>query len=305
MYKKEIMISCGVSLLLSALVILSGIKISISWAYLIVIIVSIMMNQIESKFTCMAYVMPTIFIIDEVFVLSGLKSHYFNLAYVEMILLVGILHCIEGILTLSYGGNRNWAIMTYRGKKVAGGYQAYGKWLIPLLLFSINGIYIPIVAAVVYSNASFVLTPRAKARIMGSWIFVYGLVIIVIGYLTSLGDLPLLFSMISMPILHEILFAIDTHIEQGELLYPYPKQGIRVMDFKGAVPSRIGKMDIEKGDIILKINESRVNTEEEYRAVLINKNMKLVLQKLSGAMTVVQYTYEELEEMKLVFLPPI
>jgi len=253
----------------------------------------------------MAYVMAIIFSIDEVLVLSGFKSSYFNLAYVEMILLVGILHCIEGMLTFSYGSNRNVAIMTYRGRKVAGGYQAYGKWFIPLLLFSIDGIYIPILAVVVYLNESFVLTPKVKARAMGSWIFVYGLIVIVMGYLTSLGDLPLLFSMIAMPILHEILFAIDAHMEQGELLYPYPKQGIRVMDFVDTIPSKARKSEIEKGDIILKINENSVNTEEEYRAVIMKENMRLVLKKLSGAMTVVQYTYEELEEMKLVFLPPI
>lgn len=293
------------SLLLSTLVILSGIKIPVGWAYLLVLMVSIIMSQINSKLTCMAYVMPIIFIMDETLVLSGLKSNYFNLAYVEIILLVGILHCIEGILTFSYGGNRNSAIMTYRGKKVAGGYQAYGKWFIPLLLFSINGIYIPLVAAVVYLNESFVLTPKSKARVMGSWIFIYGLTVIVIGYLTSLGDLPLLFSMLTMPILHEILFAIDTHIEQGELLYPYPKQGVRVMDFKGALPRRDRKIVIEKGDIILKVNESSVNTEEEYREGIRGGNIRLVLKKLSGALTEVQYTYEELEEMKLVFLPPI
>lgn len=293
------------SLIISALVILADIKIPISWEFILVIIVSIIVNQIDSKLTCMAYVIAILFIIDEVLVLSGLKSNYFHLAYIEMIVLVGILHCIEGILTFSYGGNRNAAIMTYRGKKVAGGYQAYGRWFIPLLLFSINGFYVPIVAAVVYLNESFVLTPKVKARRMGIWIFIYGLIVMSIGYFTSTGDLPLLLSILTMSILHEILFAIDTHIEQGELLYPYPKQGVRVMDFEEMLPSRLGKRNIEKGDIILKVNQSRVNTEEEYRAAMGKENMKLVLQKLSGAMTEVGYTYEELEGMKLVFLPPI
>lgn len=293
------------SVLLSTIVVLAGIKIYIGWAYILVLIVSIMMNQIDGKFTCMAYVMAMIFIIDEVLVLSVIKSNYFNIAYVEMILMVGGLHCIEGILTFSYGGYRHSAIMTYRGRKVAGGYQAYGKWFIPLLLFSVNGIYVPVLAVVVYLNESFVLTPKAKARIMGIWIFLYGVAVLVMGYLTSLGDLPLRLSMMSMPILHEILFAIDAHIEQGELLYPYPKQGIRVMDFRGAVPSRTKKMAIEKGDIVLKINENCVSTEEEYREGLTKGNMRLVLRKLSGALTEVQYTYEELEALELVFLPPI
>lgn len=298
------------SILLNGLIISTGIKLPIDWAYLLVLIVSIMVNQIERKFTCMAYVIPIVFSIDEVLVQLGLKTQYFNLAYVEMILLVGALHCIEGILTLIDGGNRNEAILTYKGRKVAGGYQAYGKWFIPLLLFSIDGIYIPILAVVVYLNESFVLTPKVKARVMGSWIFVYGILVIIMGYLTALGKLSLLISMMSMPILHEILFRIDTHIEQGELLYPYPKQGIRIMDFLPSPSSDKDRKEkkkhkIEKGDIILKVNEYCVNTEEDYRGVPIKENMRLVLKKLSGDITVVQYTYEELEAMKVVFLPPI
>lgn len=257
----------------------------------------------DVKLTCLAYVLAIIYVIDEILVLSGLKSEYFRLAYVEMICLVGILHAIEGILIFSFGGNQNVAIITYKGKKVAGGYQSYGRWFIPLLLFSINGLYVPIVAMLVYLNESFVLSSKAKARYMGIWIFIYGLGIIMLGYFTKKGNLPLLLTMLTMPLLHEILFAIDYHIEQGDYLYPYPNQGIRVMDFKNIIQKDRGH--IEKGDIILKINNTRINSEETYDRAIVKDKMNMVVQKVNGEILQVSYTYEELEGMKLIFLPPL
>ena len=291
------------SLLINGWIILRGIHLPLDWTYLLILSLSILMSQIDSKLTCMAYVIPTIFIIDETLVLAGLKAHYFNLAYQEMIILVGVLHCVEGILTLSCGGKRHTAIMTYRGKKAAGGYQAYGKWFIPLLLFSVQGIYIPLIVVVVYLNEGFVLSPKSKARVMGGWILIYGLSIVGLGYLTYLGKLPLLFSMLSMTILHELLFSIDTHIEKGSLLYPYPRQGIRVMELQEK--NSKGKIRIEKGDVILKVNGRIIKTEEDYLEAIEEGGIVLTLGKISGALVQVEYTKEELKSMALVFLPPL
>lgn len=293
------------SLLINGWIVLRGIHLPLDWTYLLILSLSILMSQIDSKLTCMAYVIPTIFIIDETLVLSGLKTHYFNLAYQEIIILVGVLHCVEGILTLSCGGKRHTAIMTYRGKKAAGGYQAYGKWFIPLLLFSVQGIYIPLIVVVVYLNESFVLSPRSKARVMGGWILIYGLSIVGLGYLTYLGKLPLLFSMLSMTILHELLFSIDTHMEQGELLYPYPRQGIRVMELQEKILRGKGKIRIEKGDVILKVNGILVSTEEAYHEAIGEGGIILTVKKISGALVQLEYTKEELKSMALVFLPPL
>ena len=293
-----------ISLVLNGWVILKGIQIPLDWAYLFILSLSMLMGAIDTKLTCMAYVMPTLFIVDETLVLTGLKSHYFNLAYTEMIILVGALHCIEGLLTFAYGGKRHSAIMTYRGKKAAGGYQAYGKWFIPLLFFSVQGIYIPLIAVVIYLNESFVFSPKSKSKIVGAWILMYGLSIMGLGYLTYLGKIPLLFSMLSMTILHELLFSIDTYIEQGELLYPYPKQGIRVMELEEKY-LRKDKIKIEKGDIILKVNGELIQTEEAYLKAIQEGNVKLTLKKISGALIQVEYTKKELKSMALVFLPPL
>lgn len=293
------------SLLINGWIILKGIQIPLDWSYLLILSLSMLMSLIDSKLTCMAYAMPILFLIDETLVLSGLKTHYFNLAYTEMIILVGALHCIEGILTLSCRSKEYSAIMTYRGKKAAGGYQAYSKWFIPLLLFSIQGVYIPIIVVMVYLNESFVLSPESKAKVMGGWIFVYGVSIIGLGYLTYLGKIPLLFSMLSMTILHELLFSIDTHIEQRELLYPYPREGIRVMTLQEKNGNGREKVRIERGDVILKVNGILIRTEEAYQEAMSEGTVKLTLKKISGALVQIECTKEELQSMALVFLPPL
>lgn len=296
-------VSLSISLILSIGFIVLDIKIPISWAYLLIIVVSLSMHMIGPKWTCLSYVLPIIYIIDKVLVSTGIKGQTFKLAYEEMICLVGLLHAIEGILTFSFGGNESSAIMTYKGEKVAGGYQAYRRWLVPLLLFSVQGIYVPLVAAIVYANQSFVLSPKAKARYMGSWIFIYGVVVLMLGYFTKKGNLPLLLCMLTMPMLHELLFSIDYHIEQGNLLYAYPNQGLRVMDFKEY--RKNASQYIERGDIILKVNETRVNSEEAYQKALVKGTMNLVVQKIGGEVVDMKYDYSELEQMQIIFLPPI
>ena len=138
---------------------------------------------------------------------------------------------------------------------------------------------------------------------MGSWIFIYGVVVLILGYLTKEGNLPLLLCMLTMPMLHELLFSIDDHIEQGKLLYTYPNQGLRVMDFKEY--RKNAQKYIERGDIILKVNETRVNSEEAYQKALVNETMNLVVQKIGGEVVDMKYDYNELEQMQIIFLPPM
>ena len=231
----------------------NGLTIKLEWSFLWIVLVSFIMGRIAKKLTCLAYVVAVIFMIDWIFISVELKETLFNLSYVKMISLVGILHLIEGIFTFLWGGQNSFPIITYRGEKIAGGYEASGQWLIPLLFFSIDDIYVPIIAAVVYGNQSFVLSPREKAKTMGGLIGGYGLILMSIGYLVEEELMPLTIGMLSMPLLHEFMFIIDDYIESRPLRYPLPKQGLRIMEIMG-----INTLGIIRGDIIKAINEKRL-----------------------------------------------
>lgn len=277
-----------------------GMTIQVEWSFLWIVIISLMMNQIDTRFTCLAYVIAVIYIGDFLLVQVGIKEDLLKLSYVQLMGLVGILHFIEGILTLLLGAKSTYPVMAYRGKEVAGGYKAYGKWLIPLLFFSIDGIYIPIIAAVVYCNESYVLEPKEKAQKMGALISGFGLVIMLLARLVIRGNISLGVGILSMPLLHELIFMIDSRIEEGKLKYSLPKEGIRIMQIVG--PS---SLNMSRGDIIKKMNQEKILTEEDYyRQLKASKLIKLEIEKLNGEQIQELCTAQQLKTADLVFLPP-
>lgn len=277
-----------------------GIVIQFKWSFLIIVIVSLVMNKINPRLTCLAYVIAVIYIIDWLVVQMGIKLDLLDLGYIEFINLVGVLHVIEGILTFFLGGKFSYPIMAYRGKIVAGGYQAYGQWLIPLLFFSINGIYVPLIAAVVYCNESFVLSPKEKAKKMGGLISLFGIFVMLMAKLVARGDVSLGVGVLSMPVLHEFLFMLDTHIEEGKLKYPLPTKGIRVMEILGE-----NTLGVSRGDIILELNKEEIIDEEAYLEQLkLNEKLTITIEKITGEKVDIVCKAEELKAMKLIFLPP-
>lgn len=284
------------------------------------------MRQIDGRLTCLTYVVACIYTIDYLLVMLGWKSAFFELSYGRLIYLVGGLHFMEGILTLFFGDKKTQAVVKYRGKEIAGGYRAYGKWLIPLLFFSFRGIYVPIVAAIVYFNETFVMSPKEKSKKMGLLIGSFGLLILAIGFLVEKGLLALTTGIWLMPIFHELLFWIDNTLEKGPLKYTYPALGIRVIDILGN-----NALDIRRGDIIIALNQKVLMEESSYydelhqgikasggnekimikikREVEEKKGflgMKKVTPNISNKENIEELvcTVAELRGMKLVFLPP-
>lgn len=287
-------------LLLSLVMIKNKIVVQIEWSFLLIVIVSFIVSKINTKLTCLAYVMAIVFGLDWFLIAIGAKATLFNLSYVKMIYVVGILHFIEGILTFLWGGKQSCPIITYRGKEVAGGYEASGNWLIPLLFFSIGGIYIPLIASVVYYNQSFVYSPREKAKKMGVLIGGYGVLLMGIGYLVAQESMSLILGILSMPLLHEFLFMIDDYMESRPFKYPVPKMGIRIMEILG-----INTLGITKGDIIKAIDKTFIKSESDYCLAVKNKEkLVITIEKITGEEVRVVCSAEELKESKFVFLPP-
>lgn len=298
--RKQLCISVVIGLALSLIMMRAGKVIQLEWSFLMLVLVSLIANRISPKFTCLAYVMAIVFVIDWILIRLGIKATFFKLSYAKMIYLVGILHFIEGIFTFLWGGQNSNPIMTYRGKEVAGGYEAHGQWLIPLLFFSIGGLYVPIIASVVYCNQSFVLSPKEKAKTMGGLIGGYGILLLAISYLVEEGLISLTIGVLSMPLLHEFLFMIDDYIETRPFKYPLPKKGIRVIEIMGT-----NKLGIARGDIIKAINEVIINDEVDYcRGLKQQENVRITIEKLTGEEVKLVCTVKELRESKLIFLPP-
>ena len=273
--------------------------IQMNGSFVVVVGVSLIAGRIRPKWTCLAYVMAVVYGVDNWLVWMCVKSKLMDLSYEKMIDLVGVLHMLEGVLTFSFGGKQSIPIMTYRGEKIAGGYQSHQSWLIPLLFFKIKAFYIPVIANIVYANDTFTYEPKEKAKKMGILIGGYGLVMLYIARLVSWKHIPLTLAILGMPVLHEGLFLIDDYLEKGKPKYLYPSFGIRVME----IEEKNG-LDISRGDIITSINGRQI-INEEYLMEVINTSIRctLEIEKLSGEKKSVSCTTQEIKAAKIIFLP--
>jgi len=141
------------------------------------------------------------------------ESACFALPYSNLIIVVGIMHMIEGIMTVLSRHQYKEVIVAYKRNTLVGGYHVYRKWFIPLLLFYIRDFYIPILAILVYADDTYGAEPSRKTGIMGGYILGYGVVIALLGYMAFREFFPLQLAMMCMPVLHEQIFEVNRRVE--------------------------------------------------------------------------------------------
>jgi len=249
----------------------------------------------------MAYVVPCLYFLDQLLILVQIKEQTFQLAYFQLISLIGILHFVEGVLIFFFGSLRQQALITYREDKIAGGYQAYARWIIPLLFFTIKGYYVPLLAGIVYNNETFTHSVGSKAEKMGVGITVYGAVILILSQFYRKEQLSMLILMFIVPVLHELLFVWDTKLEEEDAIYFYPSKGIRLMGFAKAInmPS-----PFEGGDIILSINRHPIMSEEDYVKLSEQRFLLIHIQRLNGEEKYILMESNAFKALQPIFLPP-
>lgn len=274
-----------------------------TWELLLIVVASVLGGWMDQKFTCLAYSTTCVYLLDLVLVLSGVKQHPFELYYEKLIVLVGILHCIEGILTIRYGSKDNNYIIRYRENKIAGGYKAYRRWCIPLFFFTIKGIYIPILGVIVYGDYTFAMKVQDKARRMGFSILAYGIGLMLLGFLVERGVLPILLIVLVMPICHEFLFTVNKRYEKGRLLYTTSSKGIRIIEVQ---EDEENIAIFQRGDLILSVNNKETNDLETYRELIESAKVFYIrLQTVDGDYKRVYCTKATLDKVQIVLLPQI
>ena len=202
---------------------------------------------------------------------------------------------------MGFGFKDSRSIITYKEDKIAGGYQAYRRWVFPLLLFVINGIYIPIVVIMVNMNTTLTTSPKKKAKKTGMAIMFYGIVIGMMGYASVQHIVGIAYSVIAMPILHQTLFVIDRYWEAKALLYDYPLRGVRILEINH---KQYGK-GLARGDIILSINQKELSeTDEYYKEIEINdRRIWLEVETLHKEYKQISYTPLQLRSAGIILLP--
>lgn len=267
-----------------------------------IIPVSFLCSLIHKRLTCLSYGIPILYLVYKLILSMGSDYGLLRLPYTEFILLIGILHMVEGIMTILDAKKHSKCIIAYKGNNLVGGYQTYKRWCIPLFLFCFKEIYLPMLAVLVYADETFTMVPEKKTVLMGRCILTYGVVTGVLGYLCMRTSFPLAIGILCMPLLHEGLFIINKRIENKEYLYSYPPRGIRIIEIKQTENS---KKLFNRGDIILKVNHQDVNTTDEYYHMLENSKARVYveLHTREGKNKYVICSTEDIKEAGIILLP--
>lgn len=171
--------------------------------------VSMILSYIDTKFTCLSYGVAFLYFLKLFLIFLRIPVGWFVLPFPILIQIVGVLHVGEGIMIRFYGYRNIDKALTYQDKKLLGGYTMKRRWILPLFFIQYKNILLPLVAVLIYSDYTFSISPRKKAKIMGNFIMIYGLTIYLLGEMVYKQIFPILFAMIIMPIGHEILFSLD------------------------------------------------------------------------------------------------
>lgn len=293
-------IGIGISLLMMIL----GISIPCTLSMLLLIPITFIGYLINPKYTCLAYVVPAIYLIDCILQLTGLKAKDSTpfLAYENFIILIGILHAIEGLLTVQYGANNSKEITNYNKINIAGGYQLDRRWYVPLLFFSIKDFYIPIIAVIAYTDETRTMKPVQKASKMGLIIKLYACTILGLGVLLKLDYIPLSLAMFFTPLFHELMFAINEQLEIYSPINTPPAQGLRII---ATTKSPNFYNPFNKGDIIEYINSNPINTLQDYENILNTDTDDYIIeiQTLEGSYQTIHCNKTLLKRASNVFLP--
>ena len=298
--KREVVIGSAIGILLSAGIILKNYGEPVSWELVILLLMSLILGFIDKKLTCLAYVTALVYLMDTILVGFKLKAMYFTLPYEKLILIVGALHMLEGLLTYLFGARENQCIINYKRNQITGGYQAYRKWYIPLFLFTIKGVYVPLLCVLIYTDETYTMKPEVKAKKSGQCIGVYGSIILLVGLLVCFRKMPLVLAMMIMPMAHELLFVINDWMERGPYMYSLPKKGVRVIEINKEQKQR---NPIKRGDVILKVNGKDILDEETYEKQLLEKRIVMMLEDLEGNKKILSFDKEEYEKLEIIILP--
>lgn len=274
---------------------------------------AILLMLINPRYICFSYAGGIVSLIS-------LITGYPNVNVSGLMAIVGILHLMESILIyLDGAANSVPVFVRLKNGNVAGGYTMQKFWPIPFIALStttailggassinmpdwwpllgpssnlkdIVFIMMPVVAALGYGDIA--LTEMPKKRAHRSSIRLLGFSLILIG-LSLLSIKIYIFKWIAAifgPLAHELIIIIGQREEKTKKpLFEYQDIGLMVLSVvKNSPAEQIG---IKPGDVILKINDIQINSEDDIKRLLSTNPTILFITVREADGSFVRYEY--------------
>ncbi|MBA5850712.1 PDZ domain-containing protein [Clostridium sp. cel8] len=265
---------------------------------------------------------------------------FLNIDVVSLMSMIAVLHFIEGILVMIDGKTGSIPIFTSKNGKIIGGFALKRYWIIPIAIFlaiqtksisyyswqvvsmpswwpvlkgqTLSGILnnvvlilMPFYAVVGYSSVTFTKNTRQKSFMSGIIIMTYAVVIFILAQLASVNLFFKIFVLIMAPVAHEGMRIIQTYFETtGTPKYISSSEGIMVLAVAPNSPAH--EMGIKSGDLLVEINNIKVESEDKIIEILneCSNFIWLKVKRVTGDFE--QLTYNKMNSEKrlgIVFVP--
>jgi len=249
-----------------------------------------------------------------------------NIDILTLMTLIGILHIIEGSLVMIDGSRGAIPVFTNRDNKIIGGFALKRYWALPIALLILlsattsdlivgQSIMIPnwrhliqgdivnrivkssVIASIAlygvigYSSITFTKSKRKKTITSGALIIGYGLILTAVSRLAVLGVGYQLFILIFAAGLHEAMLQLEKHIELT-LKPKFVSSDDGIMVLAVAPKSPAFEMGIESGDLIVMVNDEKIENEEEIFNIIKGNfhSLSIKIKKPSGDTRNTQYS---------------
>lgn len=260
-----------------------------------------------------------------------------NLDITNLIIVIAVMHFVEGILVILDGKRGAIPVFSGRNDKIIGGF-AYGRqWILPmiilvmvqasngdimtgnavntpqwwplvnhdenLVLFATMAIgALPIFSAFNYKSATFIMSKNKKPIVSGLLMCGYSIFVVFLARFGNLNKFLDVILLLLIPISHEIIDRVERTLEKkGKPKYVSCEDGVCVLD---VVPNSIAKkMGLCSGDIILAVNEEKVINDEVIFNFLekLPRNISMFVRGVNGEIKVLTTEMKDREE-KLGFV---
>jgi len=307
--------------------------------------VSLFFMAFKPRFICFSYSGAVLGIASLVLkyaasILQMPQLNVINIDIMTLMTLVGILHIIEGSLVMIDGSRGAIPVFTNRDNKIIGGFALKRYWALPIAILVLlsaatsdlvvgQSIMIPdwrnfiqgdivnrivknsVIAAIAlygvigYSSITFTKSKRKKTITSGALIIGYGLILTAISRLAVLGVGFQLFILIFAAVSHEGMLQLEKHMELT-LKPKFISSDDGIMVLAVAPNSPAFQMGIESGDLIVMVNNEKIENEEEIFNIIKGNfhTLSLKIKKPSGDLKNREYSnVNENRRLGIVIVP--
>jgi hypothetical protein len=310
--KKKLLDAVGMGILGGILgtvvIMILGIKVNFGdFTYLLP--VSFILMLINARYICFAYGGGLLGIVS-------LATGVPKLDISSFMAIVGILHLVESVL-IWIDGHQHAAPIFLEDKKygIIGGFILQRFWPIPLIVImamigTMEETGMPlhlsmVVAGLGYSDIALSSTPKKKSKTSAIRLLIYSLILIFFSMMAKQYSMFQWVTVIFAPVGHEALVLWGQREEQKKTpLFRHHCRGVTVLDVKKEQQGE--KIDLQPGDVILRMNNRPIDHKEDIHGVLKDfpKGIWMEIMDVGGKHKTIEYkTVHGIRHLGLIIVP--